>query len=310
MDNNNEEKEKLLIKFYSQMYLIRIFETKLLDSFKKGLLNGTTHTSIGQEACAVGVINVLNLNKDIVFSNHRGHGHFLAYCEDIVGLFSEIMGKEIGVCQGIGGSQHLYKNNFYTNGIQGGIIPCATGMALAEKIKKTEAIVVVFFGDGTLGQGVVYESLNIAALWSLPILFLVENNHYAQSTPTYLQQAGNLIDRAAAFEIKRKELNVEDVMDVYKSAKNAISYIREQCKPYFLLLNTYRFAPHSKGDDYRDIKEISKYKAKDPLQKLRNKININLILKIETDIQNKVNDAFNRAIKALKKDYLCFLKEL
>ena len=257
----------------------------------------------------ISIAKSVNLNKDIIFSNHRGHGHFLAYCEDIVGLFSEIMGKEIGVCQGIGGSQHLYKNNFYTNGIQGGIVPCATGMAFAEKIKKTEAIVVVFLGDGTLGQGVVYESLNIGALWSLPILFVVENNHYAQSTPTYLQHAGNLIDRAAAFEIKRKELNVEDVMDVYKLAKNAISYIVEQCKPYFLLLNTYRFAPHSKGDDYRDIKEISKYKAKDPLQRLRNKININLILKIENDIQNKVNNAFNRAMKAPKKDYLCFLKE-
>jgi TPP-dependent pyruvate/acetoin dehydrogenase alpha subunit len=291
------------------MFLIRLVEEKILESFKKGLLSGTTHTSIGQEACAVGVINTLELNKDIIFSNHRGHGHFLVYSEDIVGLFGEIMGKEIGVCEGIGGSQHLYKNNFYTNGIQGGIVPCATGIAFAEKMKKTRSIVVVFLGDGTLGQGVVYESLNIASLWSLPILFVIENNQYAQSTPIYLQHAGKLIDRAMPFGIERNELNVESVINVYESAKKAVLYVRNQCNPFFLLLNTYRFAAHSKGDDFRDIKEIEKYKEKDPLKNLRKEIDTKLIIEIEKEVQEKVNNAFDAAMKAPKKSISQFLRK-
>jgi len=308
MNKFYNEKEKLLMKFYRQMFLIRLVEEKILESFKKGLLSGTTHASIGQEACAVGVINALEPDKDIIFSNHRGHGHFLAYCEDIVGLFGEIMGKEIGVCQGIGGSQHLHKNNFYTNGIQGGIVPCATGMALAEKRKKTKAIVAVFLGDGTLGQGVVYESLNIAALWSLPILFVIENNKYAQSTPTHLQHAGNLIDRAAPFGIKRSELTVENVIDVYELAKKAVLHVRIQCKPFFLLLNTYRFAAHSKGDDFRDLKEIGKYKAKDPLKNLKRKIDTKLIIKIEKEVQKKIDDSFSIVMKAPRKNISDFLR--
>src|SRR5512139_1698674 len=160
------------ILLYERLYTIRRFEETLLENFPKGVFFGTTHTSLGQEANAVGVLSHLRAG-DVVFSNHRGHGHFLASGGDPRSLFAELMGRSTGVCGGRGGSQHLQWGNFYSNGVQGGIIPVATGMALAEKLKGTSSLVVAFLGDGTLGEGVVYESLNMAALWKAPILYVV-----------------------------------------------------------------------------------------------------------------------------------------
>lgn len=292
--------DNLLTKLYKQMYLIRKSEEKLLNAFDKGLISGTVHTSIGQEACSVGVINNLDLKKDIIFSNHRGHGHFLAYSNDLVGLFGEVCGKSIGVCGGIGGSQHLQKDNFYTNGIQGSIVPVATGMAFAEKEKKSNSIVTVFIGDGTFGQGVVYESMNIASLWNLPLLIVLENNQYAQSTPTYLEHSGELSKRAESFKIKSDELDVKDAVNVYDIANKSVNYVRNNSKPFFLVLNTYRLAPHSKGKDYRDKNEIMKYKNNDPLLLMRNKIkktDIDII-SIEESIEKEIELAFNTAINS------------
>ncbi len=164
------------------LYRIRRFEETVLENFSKGVFYGTTHTYLGQEANAVGVLRNLQAG-DIVFSNHRCHGHFLAYGGDPRALFAELMGKASGVCGGRGGSQHLHWRNFYSNGVQGGIVPVATGMALAEKRKGSRAVTVAFLGDGTLGEGVVYEALNMAALWKAPILYVVENNRIAQTTP-------------------------------------------------------------------------------------------------------------------------------
>ena len=158
---------------YALVAGIRRFEQSLLDLFGSGVLAGTTHTCVGQETIAVGVVSAIDRARDIVFSNHRGHGHFLAYCGEVERLYLEVMGKAGGVCGGRGGSQHLHYRNFYSNGIQGGIVPVATGMALAEKLQRTGAVALVFLGDGTLGEGVVYESLNIAALWQLPVVFVI-----------------------------------------------------------------------------------------------------------------------------------------
>ena len=169
---------------YELLLGIRLFEQSLLDLFSTGTLAGTTHTCIGQETVSVGVLSAIDPAKDIIFSNHRGHGHFLAYCGDAEALYLEIMGKPGGICGGRGGSQHLQRGNFYSNGVQGGIVPVATGMALAEKQQGTQSVVVVFIGDGTLGEGVIYESFNFASLWTLPIVFVIEHNGYAQSTPT------------------------------------------------------------------------------------------------------------------------------
>src|SRR3989337_2518710 len=191
-----------LATFYERMYFIRRFEETLLDLFGQGKLVGTTHTYIGQEADAVGVISHLDPERDVVFSNHRCHGHYLAFADDPFGLMCEVMGKGPGVCGGKGGSQHLCRGNFYSNGVLGSIVPVATGIALAEKKKGSGAVSTVFLGDGTLGEGVSYESLNMASLWRLPVLFVVENNRYAQTTPIALNLAGEIAPRFRAFGIQ------------------------------------------------------------------------------------------------------------
>ena len=178
-------------RLYEQILTIREFETLLLDKFSTGIFPGTTHTSLGQEANAVGVLSNAAEN-DVVVSNHRCHGHFLAYGGDPQALFAELMGKPSGICGGVGGSQHLHWRNFYSNGIQGGTVAMATGMALAEKRAESGAIVFDFLGDGTLGEGIVYECLNMASLWSLPILYVLENNHIAQTTSEKTAIAGKI----------------------------------------------------------------------------------------------------------------------
>ena len=250
---------------YERMFFIRRFEETLLDLFAQGKLVGTTHTYIGQEANAVGIIDQLDPDRDVVFSNHRCHGHYLVFTNDDFGLLCEVMGKAPGVCGGKGGSQHLCKGNFYSNGVLGSIVPVATGIALAEKKKGTGAVSTVFLGDGTLGEGVTYESLNIASLWKLPVLFVVENNHYAQSTPVELELAGSIAARGAAFGIETAELDTTDVEEIHAAAGRAVGRIRETGEPYFLVLDTYRFSPHSKGDDNRDPAEIEKRRERDPL---------------------------------------------
>src|SRR3989304_4350572 len=187
-----------LATFYERMYFIRRFEETLLELFGQGKLVGTTHTYIGQEADAVGGIAHLDPGRDVVFSTPRCHGHYLAFTEDALGLLCEVMGKAPGVCGGKGGSQHLCKGNFYSNGVLGSIVPVATGIALPEKGKGTGAVSTAFLGDGTLGEGGTYESLKLASVWKLPVLFVVENNHYAQSTPVELVLAGSITPRGPA----------------------------------------------------------------------------------------------------------------
>jgi TPP-dependent pyruvate/acetoin dehydrogenase alpha subunit len=255
----------LLPTLYERMFFIRRFEETLLDLFAQGKLVGTTHTYIGQEANGVGVIDHLDPDVDVVFSNHRCHGHYLAFTDDAYGLLCEVMGRAPGVCGGKGGSQHLCNGNFYSNGVLGSIVPVATGIALAEKTKGTGAVSTVFLGDGTLGQGVTYESLNIASLWRLPVFFVVENNHYAQSTPVELELAGSIPARAAAYGIETAELDTTDVEEIHEAAGRAVGRIRETGEPFFLVLHTYRFSPHSKGDDNRDPAEIEQARTRDPL---------------------------------------------
>ncbi len=254
-----------IAQLLQQMCVIRHTETALLELFSKGKVRGTVHTCLGQEACAVGVVSALNRDIDIIFSNHRGHGHYLAYCQDVKGLVAEILGLPSGVCQGLGGSQHLQFKNFYTNGIQGAGVPITVGMALAEKFKSSQAIAVTFIGDGTFGEGAIYEAFNLAALWRAPVMFVVEYNHYAQSTPSQMQHAGDLRTRVDSFGIP---VTVVDGMDVgkVKAAAEAVSAsIRAGLGPALLFLETYRLGPHSKGDDHRAQSEIDHYRQRDPI---------------------------------------------
>lgn len=284
--------------FYRQMYSIRKVEQGLLDLFAQGHLTGTVHTSLGQEACDVGVVNALDRSKDILFSNHRAHGQFLAYCDDVEGLIAEIMGKETGVCLGIGGSQHIHKGNMYTNGVQGGIVPNAVGAALAEKIKATGSVVVVFLGDGTMGEGVVYESFNIASLWSLPVLFLLVDNGIAQSTPKHLEHAGELETRAWTFGIDGASIEADDVIKVYSIACDIVNEIRERSRPFFLHVKTTRLGPHSKGDDTRPKEEMELLQQKDPLLKVAANLAEGLRTEIEQNIDARVQKAVEKAMTA------------
>jgi len=284
---------------YALLVAIRTFEQSLFDLFDKGLLVGTTHTCLGQEVTAVGVISTLDRQQDIVFSNHRGHGHFLAYCGEIERLYLELMGKPGGVCAGRGGSQHLHYKNFYSNGVQGGIVPVSTGMALAEKTKGTNAIVTVFLGDGTLGQGVVYESFNIASLFHLPILFVIDDNGYAQSTPNSMQIAGSMRARPEAFGIPVEERTTTDVREVLSIASQLVDAVRTDCHPHCLLLHTYRLGPHSKSDDHRDPAEVKRAWEREPLKLVRSELVSSSADQIEDQTSVLVHLAKERSLAAL-----------
>jgi TPP-dependent pyruvate/acetoin dehydrogenase alpha subunit len=286
----------LLLDLFKTMLTIRIVEETLLALFSKGVLRGTVHTCIGQEACAVGVISALDRSRDIVCSNHRGHGHFLAYSDDVEGLLAEIMGKPSGVCGGIGGSQHLHKGNFYSNGILGGMVPVAAGMALAEKIQKSSAVTTVFLGDGAFGEGVVYETLNIAALWKLPLLFVVEDNGFAQSTPTHLEHAGALEMRASPMGIPIVVLDGNNVLAVHEASLLAISKIRHDEGPQLLFLKTYRLGPHSKGDDPRDPNEIESHKKNDPILLARKNLDPTMCEQIEKEVRQRIEGILKRLL--------------
>lgn len=254
-----------LAHLYGKMFLIRAFEERLLELFSQGLLNGTTHTYIGQEAAAVGCISNLSDN-DTVFSNHRCHGHYLARFDDPEGLLAEIMGRTLGVCGGRGGSQHLARERFYSSGIQGGFLPIATGIALREKLRGGNSIVVAFIGDGTLGQGVVYESFNMMALWSVPVLVVIENNGYAQSTAVESNLAGSIVGRAKAFGIDSAEISSNDVGELSGVFRDAVKFVRDNKKPFVQVIHTYRLGPHSKGDDFRPVAEINAWRSRCPLK--------------------------------------------
>ena len=275
---------------YETMALIRAVEQSLLDLFGKGKLRGTVHTGIGQEGIAAGVVAALDLERDVICSNHRGHGHYLAYCGDAKGLIAEVMGLPVGVCRGVGGSQHLHKRNFYSNGILGGMAPVAVGMAMAEKTAKSGAVVVQFAGDGALAEGAFYESFNIAALWKLPYMLVVEDNGYAQSTPKALEQSGILADRPKPFGIPVVEVDGNDVEAVYEATQALTERIRAGEGPGMLYCNTYRLAPHSKGDDIRDKQEIADAWTREPIARARTKLSSEVCDAVDQAVATHVRD--------------------
>ena len=282
-------------ELYRQLCRIRHFEETVLDAFPKGMFYGTTHTYLGQEANAVGVLAHLRPG-DIVFSNHRCHGHFIAYGGDLRALFAELMGKATGVCGGLGGSQHLHWKDFYSNGILGSTAPVAVGTALAEKAKGSQAIAIAFLGDGALGEGVVYETLNIASQWKAPILFVLENNHIAQTTPIELALAGEIPARFAAFGIHGREVDTSDVREITAAAREEMQILRQGRGPRALVIHTIRFGPHSKGDDTREEKAMIKLRAtRDPLRIHGRRLQVRQRSDIEAEVKAQVVAAFEQA---------------
>jgi 2-oxoisovalerate dehydrogenase E1 component len=244
--------------------LIRRTEQRLLQLFSEGKLFGTVHTCIGQEFVGVAVARALQ-DHDAVFSNHRGHGHYLARFGDVDGLIGEVMGKACGVCAGRGGSQHLQRDTYFSNGIQGGIVPVTAGLALASKCRGTGAIATCFIGDGTLGQGALYETMNIASKWDLPLLIVCENNLFAQSTSQTETLAGDIAARAEAFGIETAHSNTWQWTTLLDEMAATVDKVRSTSRPMFHQVDTFRLMAHSKGDDNRPRDYVELYESRDPL---------------------------------------------
>lgn len=274
---------------------IRMVEQRLLKLFSEGKLFGTVHTCIGQEFVGVSVSRCLG-DRDTIFSNHRGHGHFLSYRRNIVGLIGEIMGKSCGVCGGRGGSQHTQQDGFYSNGIQGGIAPVATGQAFAHQLKRTDGVAVVYIGDGTLGQGALYESLNIASKWNLPVLFVNENNLFAQSTSQTQTLAGDINARAAAFGIKTWHSDTWNWPQLFENMQACIDEMRRTGRPAWHRVDTFRLMAHSKGDDNRPDEYVQPFRDKDPINVLLKQYESDPRFKaMEAEIADEIEQAVQTA---------------
>jgi 2-oxoisovalerate dehydrogenase E1 component len=243
---------------------VRAVETTLQELFGKGKLHGTIHSCVGQELAGVIVGSRLS-EFDFVTSNHRCHGHFIGATRNWRGLVDEIVGNADGVCAGIGSSQHLWAPSFISNGQQGGLVPVAAGVALDRKRRHPGSLVVSFIGEGTLGEGVVYETMNLSALWELPHLIVCENNFYSQSTPQRVAVAGDIGARAAAFGISVRTATVWDPANLIDVIDDAMREVRITSRPMFLTVAAYRLHPHSKGDDQRRDTEVRWFEERDPL---------------------------------------------
>lgn len=287
--NKLEQQAKKIIE-------IRAFEETILSLFSQNKLSGTTHTYIGQEATAVGIMEHVS-EDDKIFSNHRCHGHYLAYGGEAKALLAEIMSKESGLCQGRGGSQHIHYKNFFSNGVQGGIVPNAVGIAWADKLSGRNGITVVFIGDGTLGQGIIYESFNMAALHDCPVLFVVEDNSYAMSTPRTSAVSGDIADRIRGFGIETSEITSNDVEELDACFEKAFQYVRNNKKPFCQVVHNYRLAAHSKGDDFRDPQEIAEWKEKDPIRIIEKKLSKTICEQYRKEADNKLADIIEQLEK-------------
>ncbi|MEP7242493.1 MAG: thiamine pyrophosphate-dependent enzyme, partial [Gammaproteobacteria bacterium] len=291
-------------------YLIRVVEERLLALFSEGRVAGTTHTCIGQELSAVMLAESLDPVRDIIFSNHRCHGHFIAWTDDVEGLIAEIMGMSEGVCAGIGGSQHLCGRRFFSNGIQGGIVPVSAGLAFAQKLAGEQGVVAVCIGDGTLGEGVIYEAFNIAAKWGLPLLVLLENNLYAQSTHQNETLSGDICARAAAFGIRTFTGSTWEYEALGETLRAAVSLVRNQCVPAFVRVDTYRLAAHSKSDDNRDAAEISSFAAQDPINSLLRSVTTTRDQPEYVSVRARVDRAVSLAEKGVPREVRPFALEV
>ena len=278
-----------------QALLIQAVENELLALFGRGKLHGTIHTCVGQEFSGVAVGAKLEPG-DFVTSNHRCHGHFIAATGNWRGLVDELIGNSRGVSHGVGSSQHLYAPNFISNGPQGALLPVAAGVALARKRDGKGNLVVSYIGEGTLGEGVFYETLNLDSLLSLPHLIVCENNFYSQSTPQAMGVSGDILDRAAAFNVRCFESDTWNLAALKDVADAAIQYVRDSSRPAFLLVRTYRLNAHSKGDDGRDPAEVEWFRAHDPLAVLQ--ANVPWVGKRFNEIQAEVRKYAEAALAA------------
>src|SRR5712692_1918770 len=269
LDGLSSEK---LLRFYRQMLKIRLFEEQVNQLYLSAKMPGLAHLYIGQEAVAVGVCEALRTD-DYITSTHRGHGHCLAKGAAADRMFAELLGKESGYCRGKGGSMHIAdpkSGNLGANAIVGGSVGIAAGAAFSAKMLGTKQVAVCFFGEGALGQGLLYEVMNLARLWDLPVIYVCENNLYNEYTHFAETTAGDILARPAAFGLTTASVDGQDVERVYETTAPLVERARRLEGPGFLLCNTYRFRGHHVGDVsreyYRTKQEEQQWSAeKDPI---------------------------------------------
>jgi len=295
---------ELLIQFYRQMFLIRRFEERSAEQYALGKIGGFCHLYIGQEAVAVGAIAALR-EDDYVLSAYRDHGHCLAKGSDPKRVMAELFGRTTGLCKGKGGSMHLVdrSHNFLGGyAIVGGHFPLAAGVGFAIKYQNKDQIVLCFFGEGAVPTGICHESLNIAALWKLPVVFLCENNRYGMGTPVERASAiYNIAQVASAYDMPKDSFDGMDAIQVYEHVKVAVEMVRSKQVPIFLEAKTYRFMGHSMSDPahghYRTKEEVDEAKKRDPISGLKRQLLQDKVLTevqlqaIEKEIQGIIQEA-------------------
>lgn len=266
--------DEKLIRLYKEMWLIRYFDEKVDQFFAKGMIHGTTHLCVGQEASSAGAIAALK-DIDKITSTHRGHGHCISKGADVNRMMAELFGRETGYCKGKGGSMHiadLEKGNLGANGIVGGGIPLAVGAALTSKMKGEGYVVLCFFGDGASNEGSFHEAVNLAAIWSLPVVFICENNLYGMSgSVKEMIKIEHIADRAAAYGIPGKVVDGTDIIETMNVVYEAVENARIGNGPALIEAKTYRWKGHSKSDakKYRTREEEVEWREKDGIKKFK-----------------------------------------
>jgi len=266
-----------LLSLYRTMLTIRIFEQRVAHEFRTGEIPGFVHMYVGEEAVAAGVCANLN-DDDYVTSTHRGHGHCIAKGCDLDRMMAEIYGRQDGLCKGRGGSMHIAdfaRGMLGANAIVGGGIALATGAGLASSVRGSGQVAVAFFGDGAANQGVLHESLNLAAIWKLPVIYVCENNGFAESTPaSYATSVPDVAARASGYGIPGVVADGADVLEVYAAMREAVTRARSGEGPTLLEVKTYRFMGHFEGDPerYRDDDERQGLRERDAIPPLRERI--------------------------------------
>ena len=314
LDSSPALDEGLLLEMFRKVYTIRHFELKCVEVYREGFIRGYFHPYLGEEAIAVGACAALE-HEDYIVSTHRGHGHCIGKGGDLKLMMAEIMGRETGYCRGRGGSMHIASlddHNLGANGIVGAGIPIATGAALGIKIKKGTQVVLSFFSDGAANNGVFGESLNLAAIFKLPVIFILENNHYAVSTPVeYSCKIDNLARRADGYGLPGVSVDGNDAVKVYLETKKAISRARRGEGPTLIEAKTYRHGGHHVNDPglYMDKAVMEKWKSRDPVHLLRDKINDKAVVKkIEKEVESELAGAVEFAKKSPQPSVEEFLK--
>ncbi len=318
---NREHSREFLAELYRTLYTIRLFENRCIKLYRQGLIRGYFHPYLGEEAIAVGVCAALE-ERDYITSTHRGHGHCIARGGDLGKMVAEVLGKATGYCGGRGGSMHIAditKGNLGANGIVGGGIPIGVGAALASKIRGEDRVSVVFCSDGAVTNGIFGESLNLAAAWRLPAVFVIENNQYAVCTPIEAATGEpELHKRGVGYGVKSWRIDGNEVLDVHACAEEAVSLCRKGEGPALIEAVTYRHSGHHVNDPgaYMPKEKLEHYKAHDPVDIGRKCLlekggaTEDEVKVLESEVERRMEEAVEFAVGSEEPSVESFIEEV